>query len=294
MYRRFGGAGVIVRFLIVVAPLLFCFGSSVQGAMTYFFRNTHDFPTGPNFDDKSGTLTPTTTDSLFTSFSTNPGDPTNNQFDGVASIDAAPFRMRVKNTVSIGQTTSATFNGFPINTLSSVAVVMTESGVLITGGSGTGYLLPTFRSRGTFDIANPTLVGVNTVCIGNNLCDAAAFTGNIGPGIHNIDALYTPPIDSGTAFQFGTPFTISYAYGAFIGLNGGPAQPGGPAVADFTTGMELVSVAVVDSTGTPIPGAQIHSEFFDLASAPEPADILLCVSGCAMLILARRKALQRG
>jgi hypothetical protein len=279
---------------MVAAPLLFWPGSDAQAAMAYLFRNTHDFPTGPNFDDKSGTLTPTTTDSLFTSFSTNPGDPTNNQFDGVASIDAAPFRMGAKNTVTIGETTSATFNGFPINTLSAVAVVMTESGVLVTGGSGTAYLLPTFRSRGTFDIANPTLVGTNTVCLGNNLCNAAAFTGAIGPGIHNIDALYTPQIDSTTAFQFGVPFTISYSYGAFIGFNGGPAQPGGPAVADFTSGMELVSVAVVDSTGNPIPGAQIHSEFFDLATAPEPADLLLCASGCAMLLLARLKAMQRG
>ena len=247
-------------------------GNLSADPVTYGLNNVRYFPSGGGTvtDLKPGTLTPATADSHLTSFSTNPGDPTANTFDGLDTINGSPFQMGVSNSVTINTaTTSSLFNW-----LSFAVAFVNETGVTVTGGSGTGYLLPTFRFTGSFNDSSSNLVSSLDTCDGNSSCIATSLAHSTG-GLQNEDLTYTPGIDSTTSFTFGTPFDIHYGLDAFIGYNGSQANSGGPMISNFT--MELVSIKVVDGNGATIDGAQIDSQFVDTATAPEPTNLSLLI-----------------
>jgi hypothetical protein len=266
-FRRLSVAVALFAGLTVLAD-------NASATVMYLLRNSVDYPTGPNFDDKSGTLTPATVDSHETVFSTNPGNPADNHFDGLSTITGGPFRIGLHSLLTIGQATTGV-----TGILTAVAANVSETGVTITGGSGTGYLLPTFRVTGSFNDGNPSVEESVTMCAGNGSCilNAPAFTTG---GFRNVDFLYSPAADSTTSFQFGTSFSIDYSVAVFNSiLSGSQAMPGGPVTADFTNGVQLVSMRVVNGDGNVIPSAVIHSELLNIAGAPEPGSILLCGTG---------------
>jgi hypothetical protein len=268
--RMFRGLPVV---LALFAGLT-VFTDNGSASIVYLLRNTTDFPTGPNFDDKTGTLTSSTVDSHETVFSTNPGNPADNHFDGLSTITGGPFRIGLQSLLTLGQATTGVSD-----ILASVAVDINEAGVTVTGGSGTGYLLPTFRITGSFSDGNPSVEEVVTTCMGNGTCILASPAFTTG-GFQNVDVFYTPLADSDTSFQFGTPFNIDYSVAVFNSiLSGTEALPGGPVTADFTNGVQLVSMKVVNADGNVIQGAVIHSDLLGLAGVPEPGSILLCGTG---------------
>jgi hypothetical protein len=264
-------------------------GNLPAGVLTTFLNNVRYFPSagGTVSDTTTGSLTAATADSHSTSFNSNPGNPsTANLFNGLDTITGSPLQMGVRNSVTINQATDSSFD----NWLSFAVIGVNETGVTVTGGSGTGYLLPTFRIVGSFNVGNPNLYSSIDTCDGNGSCIAAsaAFdTGGSQP--QNVNVLYTPSADSTTSFQFGTPFPISYSFDAFIGFLGGgtTANPGGPVVSDFT--IQLASIKVVDASGAPIPGAQIHSTFVDLANVPEPGTTALGAAALLLVAASRRR-----
>ena len=261
------------------------FADSASATVIYFLRNSVDFPTGPNFDDKSGTLTSATVDSHETVFSTNPGNPADNHFDGLSTITGGPFRIGLQSLLTLGQATTGV-----TGILAAVAANVSEAGVTVTGGSGTGYLLPTFRVTGSFNDGNPSVEESVSMCTGNGSCILNAPASTTG-GFQNVDFLYSPAADSTTSFQFGTPFSIDYSVAVFDTILGGSqAVPGGPVTANFTNGVQLISMKVVNGDGNVIPGAIVHSELLSLASAPEPGSILLCGTGLLLAgVVAWRK-----
>jgi hypothetical protein len=279
--------------LIVILALfagLTLFANNGSATVIYSLRNTVDFPTGPNFDDKSGTLTSATVDSHETMFSTNPGNPTDNHFDGLSTITGGPFRIGLDSLLTIGQATTGV-----TGILGAVAANVSEAGVTVTGGTGTGYLLPTFRITGSFNDGNPSVEELITACAGNSSCilDTPASTTS---GVHSVDVFYSPAADSTTSFQFGTPFNIDYSVAVFNSiLSGSQAMPGGPVTADFTNGVQLVSMRVVNGDGNVIPGAVIHSDLLNLAEAPEPSSSLLCGTGLLLagMVAWRKRRLRR-
>jgi hypothetical protein len=260
---------------------------NLSASVIYDLNNRWYFPTGPNADDKAGTLTTATTDSLPTSFSTNLGDPTDNHFEALSTVNGSPFRLGVKNTTTIGQDTSST----PSAILSIASARIEDLGVTITGASGTGYLLPTFRVQGSLDVENSSVYAELDICAGNNTCILQSPAFDTG-GFQNVDLLYTPAISSSTAFQFDTPFAFFFLMNADVIRTGADATAGGPVIGDFTNGLELISMQVVDANGQAIPGAQIHSDFLDIASVPEPAPAGPVVAAISLVMagLLRRKA----
>ena len=279
---RFRGLSVAVALFAGLTV----FADNGSATVIYLLRNTVDFPTGPNFDDKTGTLTPTTVDSHETMFSTNPGNPADNHFDGLSTINGGPFRIGLQSLLTIGQATTGV-SGF----LTGVAAPVSEANVTVTGGSGTAFLLPTFRVTGSLNSDNPSVEEGVDACMGNGSCFPHTIAFTIG-GSQNVDVLYSPAIDSTTSFQFGTPFNISYGVSVINSIFGGSqAMPGGPVTADFTNGVQLISMEVVDANGNVIPGAVIHSELLSSAGAPEPGSILLCGTGLLLagLVTWRRK-----
>jgi hypothetical protein len=263
-FRRLSAAMALLAGLTV-------FADNASATVTYLLRNTVDFPTGPNFDDKSGTLTSATVDSHETVFSTNPGNPADNHFDGLSTVTGGPFRIGLHSLLNLGQATTGV-SGF----LSGVAAPVSEAGVTVTGGSGTAYLLPTFRVRGSLNNGNPSVEESVDVCMGNGSCFPQTLTFTTS-GFQSVDLFYSPAIDSTTSFQFGTPFSIDYGVSVLNTIFGGSqALPGGPVTADFTNGVQLVSLTVVDGNGNVIPGAVIHSELLRIAGVPEPGSIWLC------------------
>ena len=277
MTKQFG-------FLILAAGL--CAGG-LHASVVYNLISNRDFPGPADVQQvQSGTLTSTTSDSLHVSFSSNPGDPNANTYDGTASISAGPFALVTHNAVTIG-TPTTTFDNF----LSVVAAGIDESGVTITGGSGSGFLLPTFHVFGVMTDSSPNASVSAAICAGNGACNLAGLFGPFSAGVHNVDGFYTPMADSTTSFQFGTPFEFFFAYsGAILTSNG---NPGGPVTSELT--LQFVGFQVVDAAGQPIRGAQIHSQFLDAASTPEPGTAGMFVAALSILgtIAARKKTSER-
>ncbi len=231
------------------------------------------FPSGTQQDYISAPLTPGTVDSHTTDFSTNPGNPTDNHLIGTASLTGNPFEMSLQSSLTIGQATSG--SGC---CLSGVTAGIDESGVTVTGGSGTGYLLPTFQVQGTLNDGNSSIRESVDICAGNNTCLLATPAATMG-GTQNVNFLFTPGMTTDTAFTFGTPFDFFFFYEIFNDLTGVQANPGGPVTADFTNGLRLISIQVVNVDGQPIPGAVIHSDFLNTVGAPEPGSLIFCGGG---------------
>jgi hypothetical protein len=272
----------MARFRVVaaVAALLVFDAVLPAGVVGYTLNNRRFFPTadGTVSDTTSNTLTTATVDSVLS----NHTDPlSGNQFSALSGITGSPFQLHDVNTVTINQPTDSSCCGI----LSLVSSAVQESGVVITGNSGIGYLLPTFRVHGTFDDNNAGLVlGVST-CVGANGCILAGPAGTSTPGFQNVDTLYTPLIDSTTQFTFGTPFTFFFFLEPAIEYTGPLATPGGASTVDMK--MDLVGVRIVNAAGQTIAG-NINSTFFEIAS-PEPGSILLCGLGLAAVLKRRRR-----
>jgi hypothetical protein len=182
-----------------------------------------------------------------------------------------------------------------LSQLSAVTAGIDDFGVTITGGTGTGHFLPTFHIFGVESDTSPDTSVGPSICVGDNVCDVSSIPGN--PGIPrffgsqatlaNIDGFFTPPMDSTTSFTFGTPFTFFFFYGGYIDLFLG--TPGGSVTSDLT--LRFAGYQIVDDAGNPIPGAQVHSQFLDAVSTPEPEAALMGLAAIAVLGLAaaRRK-----
>ena len=194
---------------------------------------------GPTYFDKSGTLTAATADSNETIFSTDPGNSDDNRFDGIGTVLGSPFRLGLSGSLTIGQATSST----PTVFLASAATNADETGVTITGATGTGFFIPTFRIQGTFNDNNPSIQEAVTMCVGlNSSCllytPAVSSTGGLLTARH---VLFSA-IDSTTQFTFGTPFDFGISMALFFERpNGQPALPGPTVTGDFTNGLQLVS-----------------------------------------------------
>ena len=168
--------------------------------------------------------------------------------------------------------------------LASAATNADETGVTITGATGTGFFIPTFRIQGTFNDNNPSIQEAVTMCVGlNSSCllytPAVSSTG----GLLTVDTFFSPAIDSTTQFTFGTPFDFGISMALFFERpNGQPALPGPTVTGDFTNGLQLVSWKVVDASGPIIPGAQVNSQILLLAGAPEPSTFAMIVLALAI------------
>ena len=265
---------------IAVVTMLFA-TAMPAGVVTYTLNNRRFFPAadGTVADTTSNPFTATTNDSKTT---THTDTLTGNQYSGFTSIATGPFEMTGITSITLAQATTSSVPGI----MSLVSVGINETGVTVTGGSGTGFLLPTFHVHGFMDDNNASLqLGIAT-CAGSNGCILSGPASTATPGFHPVDALFTPTIGSTTAFTFGNPFTFFFFMEPSISYFGSQADPGGTSTSSFQ--MELVSVQVVDAEGRPIPGAQIHSTFLDIA-APEPGGVLLCGLGLAGIALRRRR-----
>jgi hypothetical protein len=243
------------------------FETALPAGVVYTLNNRRFFPAadGVVADTISNTLTAATVDTDTTNYT----DPlTGNVFNAVSGITGSPFQVAVRDSVTINQPTTSSC----CNILSLVSSGVNETGVTVTGGSGTGYLLPTFRVHGFFDDNNAGMQLSISTCAGNGSCVLTGPASTITPGLQNVDTLFTPAIGSSTQFQFGTPFTFFFFLEAGVQYIGPQAAAGGTVTDDFR--MELAGVQVTDGNGVPIPGAQINSTFFEIA-APEPGSIWL-------------------
>ena len=261
------------------------YAASLRAGVIYTLRDSRYFPDAPSAFtiNSSGLFTSTTSASLPDSFSSNPGSPTADTFDGTASTDTGPFTLETQNSVTINTATSV-FQSLGI--LSIVQSGIQDSSVTITGGSGTGYFLPTFHVFGTESDTNPNASVGDSICAGNASCILSDIFGTFTGGVHNVDGFYTPAIGSQTSFQFGTPFNFFFFFGSSIQ---GQGSPGGTATADLT--LQFAGFQVVDGNGTAIAGAQVHSQFLD-ALAPEPGTGAMIAAAVALLgfFVARKRS----
>jgi hypothetical protein len=270
-------------------PALLVLATPAWSTVTYSHRDARFFgETSARETLTSGSFAGGTNTQLPVNFSTGGGTPT--LFDALATTQASPFRLGVYNHVDAGANTALTFNTdfvTPTTIVSIVSSVIQENGVTITGGTGTGYLLPTFRIRGSFDDTHPTANGSLAMCAGVDVCTLSGVANSTGPA--DVDTTFTPAIGTSTDFTFDTPFTFFFFISASISsFTPGNLAPGEVTV-DFTSGLELLSIQVVDANGDPIPGAVVDSEFLDILAVPEPGALGLSGLALSALILRRRR-----
>jgi hypothetical protein len=255
------------RAAVAVAALLIFDAAVPAGVVTYTLNNRRFFPAadGTVSDATSGGLTSATFDVKTTAYT----DPlTGNQFNAVSSVSGSPFQLHDVNSVTLSQpATSSVPNIFTL-----VSSSISETNVLITGGSGTAYLLPTFHIYGSMDDNNASLQLGIAVCAGNATCVLSGAGSTTTPGFHPVDTLFTPGITSSTAFTFGVPFNIFFFLEPSLQYLGPQANPGATSTVDVR--MDLVGMRIADADGNTI-GGNIDSTVLDLA-APEPASALLC------------------
>jgi hypothetical protein len=272
----------IIRAAAALAALLVFDAVLPAGVLTYTLTNRRFFPAadGTLIATTSNDLTTLTNDSLITAFT----DPlTGNQFNATSAIAGSPFQLHDINSVTIAQATDSSC----CSILSLVSTTVQDNHVLVTGGSGTAYMLPTFHVHGTIDDNNASLNLGIAVCAGNSSCVLSGAGQTATPGLLNIDTLFTPGISSSTQFTFGTPFSFFFFLEPSIQYLGLQATPGGTSTVDIR--MDLVGIRISDANGNTIPG-QIDAAILDIP-VPEPAPFLLC--GLALLagVRLRRKRL---
>jgi hypothetical protein len=274
----------INRAAAIVAGLL-VFDAVLPAGVVYTLNNRRFFPAadGTVSDANTNPLTTATVDSVTTNYT----DPlTGNQFNALSGITGSPFELAVRDSVTLNQATTSSCCGI----LSLVSSGISDSSVTITGGTGTGYLLPTFRVHGSFNDNSTGLeLGIST-CAGNASCILTGPAFTTAPGFQTVDTLFTPGITSSTQFQFGTPFSLFFFLEAGVSYSGAQANPGATVTDDFR--MELVGVHVTDSNGVPIPAANINSGIFAIA-APEPGTVMLSALGVMAVVRRRVKYARR-
>jgi len=271
---------------VVLVGLLFA--SAGVSAVTYTLRDARFFGTNPGREMvESGAFTALSSESLPASYSTGGATPT--VFNGLATNQGSPFRLGAYNQVNAGESVSLVSNidmVTPINIASLVQSRITAT-MTVTGGTGTGYLLPTFRVQGTFTDNHSSAVGGVQMCAGISACSLTGLANSSG-GVQNIDELFTPNIGANTAFTFGDPFLLFFFVGASVTtFTGGTLEPGSVTV-DLTNGMELIGLQVVDANGVPIRGAVIDSDLVDILNAPEPATWGLMAAAVAAMAVRRK------
>jgi len=261
--------------------------ATLQAGVIYNLRDGRYFPDGPGapFNTTfSNPFTPATSDSLAISYSSDPGNPAANTFDGTASVSTGPFLLGTQNSVTLG-TAASTYQSLGI--LSIVQSGITDTSVLVTGGTGTGYLLPTFHVFGTESTNNPNASVEDMICSGNASCILSDIFGVVTSGSQTVSGFFTPAIGSQTSFTFGTPFSFFFFFGSAVQ---GSGAPGGTSGADLS--LQFDGFQVVDGSGVPIGGAVVHSGFVNTIT-PEPGTLGIGLVSCLLAGLAaarRRKA----
>ncbi|MBL8218625.1 MAG: PEP-CTERM sorting domain-containing protein [Bryobacterales bacterium] len=262
--------------------------SAGYSAVTYTLRDARFFGTNPGRETtQSGVFTASSSESLPANYSTGGATPT--VFTGLATNQGMPFRLGAYNQVNAGESVDLTSNldlvtPLPIASLSQSRITATMT---VTGGTGTAYLLPTFRIQGTFTDNHSTAVGGVQMCAGISACTLSGVASSSG-GVENIDELFTPNIGANTAFTFGTPFSLFFFVGASVTTLTGNALAPGSVTVDLTNGMELVALRVVDENGDLIRGAVIDSDLADILNTPEPATWGLMAAAVAVMAVNRR------
>jgi hypothetical protein len=261
---------------------------AIGGPITYTLRNAHFFggTPGPTREIlESGAFTPASSESNLYTFSTGGASPV--VFTGTAANRGTPFALTVSNLVESGSATSLQFNLSPFGATNLVSLVQSrvqENGLIATGGSGVGYLLPTFRVDGAFDDAHASASGTLAICAGLQSCPVTGL-GVSGGGVQAVDQLYTPGIGASTQFTFDQPFSLFFFLSAGVSSGAsGSLAPGGPVGGDFR--LRLVGYRIVDATGVDIDGASLSSDL--LNPVPEPGTALISV--VALTAFLRRRA----
>jgi hypothetical protein len=269
-------------FSLLLQPLL-------SGAVIYQLGSTRNFG-GGNQTIVSGTLAPSTDAEAPVSFST--GGPSPTDFSGLSTVLGSPFRLGVKNSVSADATTELRFfqNQAQLVDTATVAFAgIEENGVTITGASGTGYLIPTFRIQGSFTDTHPSAVAIAVMCVGISSCvplNVATSSGGSG----TVNTLYAPPISSSTQFTFGVPFQFFFTFSGFIRSSTNGSLAPGDISLDFTNGLEFLGYDVLDANLNAVPGAVVNSEFLNPQVAiPEPSTFALGLCGLLGGAVIRRR-----
>ena len=152
-----------------------------------------------------------------------------------------------------------------------------ESSVLVTGSSGSAFLLPHFQVEGTFIDAHASAYGRVGVCAGIGACNPSTLAVSSG-GVQTMSLAFTPTIGAQTAFTFGTPLSHFFFLTSGVWSNTSGTLSPGSVSADFR--VRVLGFSVVDGAGNDIPGAVVHS---DLTPVPEPAAGALVLFGLAAL-----------
>ena len=270
-----------MRYALLAFALLAIPVRSECGPITYTLREGRFFGGAPDPSrdlTSSGAFTPVTNVALPATYAT--GGPSPVTFTGNSTAQGAPLELRAANAVVAQSSTALQFNVAPFGDTSFVTLVQSglqENGVVVTGSSGTGYLLPHFRVDGTFTDAHASAFGQLGICAGISGCLATGL-GNSSAGVQTLDVTFTPDIGAQTAFTFGTPFQFFFFLSSGISSGTSGTLAPGSVSADFR--LRLLGFSVVDANGNDISGAVVHS---DLAPVPEPAVGALLLLGLAAL-----------
>lgn len=253
----------------------------------YFFSGSP----GPSREiTESSVFTLTSAESLGTTVSSTGTTPTT--FTGVAAVAGSPLELVATTYVSAGESVPLSFNIAPNDPTSIVSVVSAQlSGIdmFVTGGVGTGYLLPIFAIDGFFNDDHASAFAQAIICAGNTVCTLYGV-GNSTGGAQSIVTTFQPGVSGGTAFTFDTPFTSFFFGGIVITSSSvGTLAAGGDISGSLS--FRLLGYDVVDEFGNLIDGAVVHSALFP-EPVPEPVVTLLVALGfgAAGFASRRRKA----
>ncbi|MCU0806040.1 MAG: PEP-CTERM sorting domain-containing protein [Burkholderiales bacterium] len=278
---------------LAVAAITLIPGVGVSGPVSYILRDARFFGGDPATDPSrettaSGAFNSASAESLAAAYSTGGATPTT--FNGLASNQGTPFALSVSNHVSAGTPVALNFNSAPYDPTNFVSLVQSrvqESGLLATGASGTGYLIPTFSVTGSFDDTHASASANLGACAGISSCTATGLAFSAG-GAQSVDVLFSPAIAANTSFTFGTPFDFFFFVSAGVSaFPAGTLAAGGPVNGDFT--MRIAGYKIVDANGNVIPGAMLDSSLF--RTVPEPSSLLLLALALATGWALRRRGL---
>lgn len=277
---------VFLLLLVAVIP-----APAFGGPITYTLRDAHFFGGTPGPTREiiaTGPFTPASNVSHPYTFSTGGG--TSVVFNGVATNQGSPLELTVSNLVEAGQSAALAANNSPFDPISIVSIVssgLQENGLVVTGSSGTGYLLPTFRVDGAFEDAHANAFANLGICAGISSCTLSGLGASTG-GAQAVDQLFTPLVSAGTAFTFGVPFNFFFFVTTGVQSFGNTLAAGGDVGGDFR--LRLLGYKIVDVNGNEIADVSVTSDL--LNPVPEPATLLVVAGGLAAA-LARRHGRRR-